>query len=176
MSMVIVYPNSAGLDVHKKFLIACRLTVDDQGQVHQAVRRFSTMTDDLEALADWLAEGGITHVAMESTGVYWQPVYNILEDRFELYLVNAQSIKRMSGRKTDMKDAEWIATLMQHGLLQRSFIPDRQQRELRDLTRYRLSLVDERNRFANRLQKVLEGTNIKLASVASTSGQKCIIS
>jgi transposase len=104
---------------------------------------------------------------MESTGVYWQPIYNILEDQFEIFLVNAQSIKRMPGRKTDMKDAEWIATLMQHGLLQRSFIPDRDQRELRDLTRYRQSLIQERSRFANRLQKVLEDTNLKLASVAT---------
>lgn len=167
MNVIMVYPNCAGLDVHKKFVTACRLTVDEGGQTQQELREFSTMSDDLEALADWLAEGGVTHVAMESSGVYWQPIYNILEGRFELYLVNAQSIKRMPGRKTDVKDAEWIATLMQHGLLQRSFIPDRDQRELRDLTRYRLSLVDERNRFANRLQKVLEGTNIKLASVAS---------
>lgn len=167
MTMVITYPNSAGLDVHKKFVTACRLTVDEHGQTHKELREFSTMTDDLEALAAWLSEGGVTHVAMESTGVYWQPIYNILEGHFELYLVNAQSIKRMPGRKTDMKDAEWIATLMQHGLLQRSFIPNRDQRELRDLTRYRQSLVQERSRFANRLQKVLEDTNIKLSSVAT---------
>jgi transposase len=167
MTEMRMYPNCAGLDVHKKFVTVCRLTVDDQEQNHSELREFTTMSDDLEALADWLAEGGVTHVAMESTGVYWQPIYNILEGRFELYLVNAQSIKRMPGRKTDMKDAEWIATLMQMGLLQRSFIPDRDQRELRDLTRYRQSLVLERNRFANRLQKVLEDTNIKLSSVAT---------
>jgi transposase len=163
----LVYPNCVGLDVHKKFVVACRLTVDGRSDTHPESRTFSTMTDDLQALATWLVEGQVTHVAMESTGVYWQPIYNILEDRFELFLVNAQSIKRMPGRKTDMKDAEWIATLMQHGLLQRSYIPNRQQRELRDLTRYRQSLVQERSRFANRLQKVLEGTNIKLASVAT---------
>jgi len=162
-----VYPNCAGLDVHKKFVVACRLTVDPKGQVSQELRTYSTMTEDLQAMADWMAEGGVTHVAMESTGVYWQPIYNILEGRFEIFLVNAQAIKRMPGRKTDMKDAEWIATLMQHGLLQRSFIPNREQRELRDLSRYRLSLVQERNRFASRLQKVLETTNIKLSSVAS---------
>lgn len=162
-----VYPNCAGLDVHKKTVVACRLTEDKNGKVQKELRSYSTMTDDLEALASWLAEGGVTHVAMESTGVYWQPIYNILEGRFEIFLVNAQSIKRMPGRKTDMKDAEWIANLMQHGLLQRSFIPDRQQRELRELSRYRQSLVEERNRFANRLQKVLETTNIKLSSVAS---------
>jgi transposase len=163
----ILYPNCAGLDVHKKFVVVCRLTVEPHGTVHQELRQFATMTADLEALAAWLAEGGVTHVAMESTGVYWQPIYNILEDRFEIFLVNAQAIKRMPGRKTDLKDAEWIATLMQHGLLQRSFIPPRAQRELRDLTRYRLSLVQERGRFANRLQKVLEDTNIKLSSVVS---------
>jgi transposase len=104
---------------------------------------------------------------VESTGVYWQPFHNVLAGRFEVFLVNAQSIKRMPGRKTDMKDAEWIATLMQHGLLQRSLIPDKARRELRDLTRYHQSLIEEHNRFANRLQKVLEGTNLKLASVAT---------
>ncbi len=163
----LVYPNCAGLDVHKKFVVACRLTVDGRDDTHPESRTFTTMTDDLRALAAWLAEGQVTHVAMESTGVYWRPIYNILEDHFELFLVNAQSIKRMPGRKTDMKDADWIATLMLHGLLQRSYIPNRPQRELRDLTRYRQSLVQERSRFANRLQKVLEDTNIKLASVAT---------
>jgi transposase len=162
-----VYPNCAGLDVHKKFVTVCRLTVDCHGLSQAELREFSTMSDDLEALATWLAGGGVTHVAMESTGVYWQPIHNILEGRLEVFLVNAQSIKRMPGRKTDMKDAEWIATLMQHGLLQRSLIPDKARRELRDLTRYRQSLSEEHTRFANRLQKVLEGTNLKLASVAT---------
>ena len=165
--LTMVYPNCAGLDVHKKFVVACRLIVDEQGNTLQELRQFATMTEDLESMADWLLAGGCTHVAMESTGVYWQPIHNILEDRLEIFLVNAQSIKRMPGRKTDVKDAEWIATLMQHGLLQRSFIPCRAQRELRDLTRYRQSLVEERSRFANRLQKVLEGTNIKLSSVVT---------
>ncbi len=163
----VVYPNCAGLDVHKKFVSVCRLTVDKQGHVAKELRQYATMTADLEAMADWLAEGGVTHVAMESTGVYWQPINNILEGRFEVFLVNAQAVKRMPGRKTDLKDAEWLATLMQHGLLQRSFIPDRQQRALRELARYRQSLVEERGRFANRLQKVLEDTNIKLSSVAT---------
>lgn len=163
----VVYPKCAGLDVHKKFVTVCRLTVDEQGQTEKALCEYSTMTADLQAMADWLAEGGVTHVAMESTGVYWQPINNILEGRFEVFLVNAQAVKRMPGRKTDLKDAEWLATLMQHGLLQRSFIPERQQRELRELARYRLSLVQERSRFANRLQKVLEDTNIKLAAVAT---------
>ena len=125
------------------------------------------MRDDLEAMAGWLAEAGVTHVAIESTGVYWQSVHNILEGRFTVYVVNAQAVKRMPGRKTDMRDAEWLATLMEHGLLQASFIPERAQRELRELTRYRQSLVEERSRFANRLQKVLEGTNLKLSSVAT---------
>ena len=165
--LTMVYPNRAGVDVHKKFVVACRLVVDEQGNTLQELREFSTMTADLEHMAEWLSAGNCTHVAMESTGVYWQPIHNILEDRFEVFLVNAQSIKRMPGRKTDVKDAEWIATLMQHGLLQRSFIPCRAQRELRELTRYRQSLVEERNRFANRLQKVLEGTNIKLSSVVT---------
>ncbi len=165
--ITVVYPNCAGLDVHKKFVTVCRLTVDKQGEVQKELREYSTMTADLQAMADWLAEGGVTHVAMESTGVYWHPINNILEGRFEIFLVNAQAVKRMPGRKTDLKDAEWLATLMQHGLLQRSFIPDRQQRELRELARYRLSLVQERSRFASRLQKVLEDTNIKLAAVAT---------
>jgi transposase len=162
-----IYPQCAGLDVHKKFVTACRLTVDEQGVTHAERRKFSTMSADLEDLARWLAAGHCTHVAMESTGVYWQPIYNILERRFELFVVNAQAIKRMPGRKTDLTDAEWIASLMQHGLLQRSFIPEPDQRALRDLSRYRLRLLQERTRFANRLAKVLEGTNIKLSAVVS---------
>jgi transposase len=159
----VVYPNCAGLDVHKRFVTVCRLTVDASGEVHQELRQFPTLTKDLQALALWLSEGACTHVAMESTGVYWQPVSNILEDRFEIFLVNAQSVKRMPGRKTDMKDAEWLATLMQHGLLSRSFIPERPQRELRDLTRYRQTVTEERSRVVNRLHKVLEDTNLKLS-------------
>jgi transposase len=162
-----VYPNCAGLDVHKKFVTACRMAADEQGVTHSERRRFSTMSADLEDLAAWLCAGRCTHVAMESTGVYWQPIYNILEGRFALFVVNAQAIQRLPGRKTDLTDAEWIATLMQHGLLQRSFIPEREQRELRDLSRYRLRLLQERTRFANRLAKVLEATNIKLSVVVS---------
>lgn len=163
----VLYPNCAGLDVHKKFVVACRLSVDATGNTQKQMRKFSTMRADLERMVQWLQEGGCTHVAMESSGVYWKPIYNILEGLFEVVLVNAQAIKRLPGRKTDMKDAEWIATLMQHGLLQGSFIPERQQRELRDLTRYHQSLVQERSRFANRLQKLLEDTNLKLAAVAT---------
>src|SRR5512133_2376267 len=132
----IVYPRCAGLDVHKKFVVACRLRVDRQGKDQRELRKFGTMTGELQELAEWLAEGGVTHVAMESTGVYWQPIYHILEEHFEIFLVNAQAVKRMPGRKTDMKDAEWLATLLQHGRLQASFIPPKEQRELRDLTRY----------------------------------------
>lgn len=163
----VVYPNCAGLDVHKKCVTVCRLTVDGAGTLQQELRTFSTMTRALEGLAAWLAEGGCTHVAMESTGVYWQPLYNMLEGQFTVVLVNAQAIKRMPGRKTDVKDAEWLATVLQHGLVQGSFIPSREQRELRDLVRYRQSVVDERSRVVNRLQKVLEDANLKLASVVT---------
>ena len=163
----IVYPKCAGIDVHKTFVVVYRITSDGHKDRQVSAREYSTMVDDLESMSNWLAEGGVTHVAMESTGVYWQPIHNILESRFTIYIVNAQAVKRMPGRKTDMKDAEWLATLMEHGLLQASFIPDRVQRELRELTRYRQSLVEEHSRFANRLQKVLEGTNLKLGSVAT---------
>ena len=151
-----------GLDVHKKSVVACVITPEGR-----EIRTFRTMTGDLLALADWLKDHQVTHVAMESTGVYWKPVYNILEDEFAVMVVNAAHIKTVPGRKTDVKDAEWIAELLQHGLLQASFIPDRAQRELRELTRYRRSLVQERSRAANRIQKLLEGANIKLASVAT---------
>jgi transposase len=133
----------------------------------QEVRSFGTMTDDLLHLADWLATNGVTHVAMESTGVYWKPVWNLLEDRFTLLLVNARHVKAVPGRKTDAKDCEWLADLLRHGLLRGSFVPDRPQRELRELTRYRTSLVQERSAEVNRLQKTLEGANIKLGDVAT---------
>ncbi len=125
------------------------------------------MTGDLLELADWLTSHGVTPVAMESTGVYWKPVWNLLEDSFMLLLVNAQHVKAVPGRKTDVKDAEWLADLLRHGLLRGSFVPDRPQRELRELTRYRTSLVRERATVINRIQKTLEGANIKLASVAT---------
>lgn len=163
----VLHPRCAGIDVHQKFVSVCRLLSDGNGTVEKEIRRFGTMTGDIRALAEWLAAGQVTHVAMESTGVYWQPIYNLLEERFTILLVNPQAIKRMPGRKTDVKDAEWIATLLQHGLLQASFIPPAQQRELRELVRYRQTLLQERARFVNRLQKVLEGTNIKLAAVVS---------
>ena len=170
-----LYPRCAGVDVHKKNVVVCVRCVSEGGRVTKEVRTFSTMTRTLLALADWLAEQGVTHVAMESTGVYWKPVYNLLDDRFEVVLVNAQYLKKVPGRKTDVKDCEWIAQLMQHGLLRSSFIPPRPIRELRDLTRQRTQLIRERATAVNRVQKVLEDANIKLASVATdvmgTSGQ-----
>lgn len=165
--METIFKNCAGIDVHKKFLMVCWRFMDADGQIQTAKRRFRTMTADLEALAAWLAERGCTHVAIESTGVYWQPVYNILEDDFEVWLVNAAHARNVPGRKTDVTDAEWLAQLMQYGLLKPSFIPPRPQRELRELVRYRQTLVEDRTRVVNRLQKVLEDANIKLASVAS---------
>ena len=151
-----------GLDVHKKSVVACVITPEGQ-----ELRSFATMTQDLLALADWLREHRVTQVAMESSGVYWKPVYNLLEDEFTVWVVNAHHMKAVPGRKTDVKDAEWIAELLRHGLLKPSYIPARPQRELRELTRYRRSLVQERSREANRIQKVLEGANIKLGSVAT---------
>jgi transposase len=164
--MEVLYRCCCGLDVHKKSITACVLWAD--GKRRKEKRRFETFTGDLLKLAEWLRECGVTHVAMESTGVYWKPVWNILEGQFtEVLLVNAQHIKAVPGRKTDQKDSEWIAQLLQHGLLKASFIPPRPTRELRDLTRYRVSLAQECNRVANRIQKVLEDANIKLASVAT---------
>ncbi len=163
----IVYQSCCGLDIHKMSIVACLIIPGPGGQVRKEIRSFGTMTEDILELSDWLSAAGCTHVAMESTGVYWKPIWNILEGNFELLLVNAQSISRMPGRKTDVKDCEWIADLLRHGLLQGSFVPDREQRELRELTRYRTSLIRERSAEVNRLQKTLEGANIKLAGVAS---------
>jgi len=163
----VVNEHCCGLDIHKKTISACAIVPGPDGEPRKAVRNFGTMTDELEALANWLASQGVTHVAMESTGVYWQPIYNVLEDRFSLLLANARHIKAVPGRKTDVRDCEWIADLLRHGLLKASFVPERAQREVRELTRYRTSLVDERSAEVNRLQKTLEGANIKLSSVAS---------
>jgi transposase len=165
--MEVVHERCCGLDVHKKKIVACLLTPGRGGQAIRDVRTFDTTTKTLLALLDWLSEERCTHVAMESTGSYWKPVYNILEDAFKLLVVNAQHLKAVPGRKTDVRDAEWIADLLRHGLLAPSFIPSRPERELRELTRYRTSLVRERASEVNRLQKVLEGANIKLASVAA---------
>jgi transposase len=162
----VVYERCCGLDVHKRTITACMLKwLGGQGQ--KEIRQFGTMTKDLLELSDWLIAEDCTHVAMESTGVYWKPVYNILEGHFELLVVNAQHLKAVPGRKTDVRDAEWIAELLAHGLLRGSFVPPADVRELRDLTRYRTSLVRDRARTLNRLQKVLEDGNIKLANVVT---------
>jgi len=165
--MEIVHTHCAGLDVHKKTVVAAIIVADLQGGLRKETRTFGTMTPDLLVLSDWLMEQGVSHVAMESTGEYWKPVFNILENNFEVLLVNAQHVKAVPGRKTDIKDAEWIAELLRHGLLKASFVPPRGQRELRELTRYRSTFVKERASLVNRLQKVLESANIKLASVAT---------
>jgi transposase len=165
--MQVVYERCCGLDVHKRTVVACRIIPGPDGAPVKAIRTFGTLTPDLLALADWLAEAGCTHVAMESTGVFWKPIYNLLEDQFSLLVVNAQHMKAVPGRKTDVQDAEWLADLLRHGLLRASFIPDRPQRELRELTRYRTSVIEERAAEVNRVQQTLEGANIKLASVAT---------
>jgi transposase len=165
--MHIMYERCAGLDVHKKTVVACVLTPDGQGGWSQEIRTFGTMTVDLLALSDWLLAYGCTHVAIESTGDYWKPVFNILEGICEVILVNAQHAKAVPGRKTDVKDAAWLAELLPHGLLRASFIPPVAQRELRDLTRYRSTCIQERVTLINRVQKLLEDANIKLAAVAS---------
>jgi transposase len=165
--MEIVHPYCAGLDVHKKTVVAAIIVPDDQGGLRKEVRTFGAMTSDLLALSDWLMTGGVTQVAMESTGEYWKPVFNILENNFDVLLVNAQHVKAVPGRKTDVKDSEWIAELLRHGLLKASFVPPLGQRELRELTRARSTFVRTRATLVNRVHKVLEGANIKLASVAS---------
>ncbi len=162
-----LYPRCAGLDVHKNNVVVCVRCVDGSGKLQQEVRTFATMTSDLLALADWLAHWGVTHVAMESTGVYGKPVFHLLEGCFEVLLVNAQHIKQVPGRKTDVKDCQWIAQLLQHGLLKASFVPPEPIRQLRDLTRQRTQLIGERAAAVNRIQKVLEDANIKLAGVAT---------
>jgi transposase len=165
--MQVLYPRCCGLDIHKKFVVACLMVTAADGQVERTVRSFSTLTDDLLALSDWLRDAGCTHVAMESTSTYWRPIYNLLEGQFEVLVANAYHIKQVPGRKTDVKDAEWIADLLRHGLLRGSFIPPAEQRRLRDLTRYRTHLVEERARLTNRLQAALEDANVKLSSVVT---------
>jgi transposase len=161
--MEVTYPYCTGLDVHKKTVVACVMTPEGR-----ETKTFGTMTADLLALADWLLERRVTHVAMESTGVYWKPVYNLLEGlELNLLVVNAQHIKAVPGRKTDVKDAEWIADLLRHGLLRGSYIPDRPQRELRELVRHRRSLIQQRSQVLNRIERLLEGANVKLSAVVS---------
>ena len=157
-----------GLDVHKATVSACvRVTQRPGGKVELEVRTFATTSAELLALRDWLIEQRVTHVAMEATGVYWKPVYYLLENDFELLLVNPAHFKQVPGRKTDVADCVWLAQLLEHGLLRSSFVPPAPIRELRDLTRYRKSLTEERTRAANRLHKVLQDAGIKLSSVAT---------
>lgn len=165
--MRIMYERCAALDVHKKTVVACPRWTDSDGRVTSEVRTYGTTTPDLLDLVDWLSTWEVTNVAMESTGEYWKPVFNLMEGTFKVILVNAKHVKQVPGRKTDVNDAEWLAELLSYGLLRASYIPPKPQRDLRDLTRYRVNLVQERARVVNRLQKVLEHANIKLASVAS---------
>jgi len=156
-----------GLDVHQATVVVCLLIVLQNGKVQKQVRTFGTTTRELLALREWLLSEGCTHVAMESTGVYWKPVYAILEGTLEIVVANAQHVKKVPGRKTDVKDAEWLADLLCHGLLRSSFVPPKPIRQLRDLTRYRRKLVESQTAERNRLLKLLETANIKLASVAT---------
>ena len=165
--MQVVFVRCAGLDVHKKTVSACVSVCEPGTNKRQQTRTFGTFTGALLQLADWLREQGVTHVAMEATGVYWRPVWAVLEGQFEQMLINPQHIKAVPGRKTDTRDCEWIADLLQHGLLKGSFVPPTPIQDLRDLTRYRTELRQSQNRVANRIQKLLEQANLKLASVAS---------
>lgn len=161
--MKVIHEICCGIDVHARMLVACLLLANGEKEI----RSFSTMTDDLLRLRDWLVAAHCTHVAIESTGVYWRPVFNILEDALEVILINPEHARALRGHKTDVKDAEWLADLLRHGLLRASFIPPPEIRELRELTRYRESLVREQSAVANRIQKVIESGNIKLGQVAS---------
>ncbi len=165
--MDIIYPCVAGLDLHEKMIAAAVRKMGPAGKVDGDLRTFGTMTRDLLEMSDWLRAHGVTHVAMEATGVLWKPVWNILDGHFELLLVNPRELKQVPGRKTDLKDAQWIAQLLQYGLLRSSFVPSRPQRELRDLTRHCAQLEGEHTRIANRIHKLLEDANIKLGTVAS---------
>jgi len=163
--MQVLHSCCCGLDVHKRFVVACLIRGGEDGKPQKELRRFDTLTPQLLSLIDWLQSAQCTHVALESTGVYWKPIFNLMEGLFEIVLVNAQHMKAVPGRKTDTKNAEWIADLLQHGLLKASFIPPQPQRDLRDLTRYRSSLKQERTQHVNRVHKLLEETNIKLSSI-----------
>jgi len=164
--MEVIHARCGGIDVHKRQVTVC-VRIASGSKVDLEVREFGTMTRDLLSVSDWLKECGVSHVAMESTGAYWKPVYNVLEGEFSILLANAQHMKAVPGRKTDVKDAQWIAELHAHGLLRASFVPKLEQRGLRELTRTRTTLLAERARLANRIQKVLEDANVKLASVAT---------
>lgn len=165
--MRVIYECVGGLDAHKKTVVACRMRVTDDKRIEWEIKTFGTTTAELLKLSDWLSEWEVKQVAIESTADYWKPVFNILEGEYEVVLVNAQHVKKVPGRKTDADDAEWLAELMLHGLLRASFIPPKPQRVLRELTRYRSTLVRERARVVNRVEKLLESTNIKLSSVVT---------
>ena len=165
--MNVVHACCCGLDVHKKTVVACLISSGTTGEQRKEIRTFSTMKADLLVLAAWLKAANCTHVAMESTGVFWRPIFHVLEGQMEVLVVNAQHLKAVPGRKTDLRDAEWIADLLQHGLMRPSFIPSAFERALRELTRYRTRLIQNRSRTINRLHKTLEDTNIKLTSVAT---------
>ena len=165
--MEVLYKQCAGLDVHSETIVACVLLEDDQRNVTKETETFPTLTKDLFRLLKWLEDRHVTHIAMESTGIYWKPIYNILEDYFDITLANAQRIKNVPGRKTDVSDAEWIAKLLRHGLIEKSFVPPEDIRELRDLTRLRKKWIGHMTSEKNRIQKVLEASNIKLGTVIS---------
>jgi transposase len=176
--MEAIIERCCGIDVHKKTITVC-LMIGEAGKTpKQTIKTFRTMTEDLLACRDWLISEGCTHAVLESTGVYWKPLFNVLEDAIEVVLANARHIKNVPGRKTDVKDCEWLAQLLRHGLVKGSFIPPKPVRQLRDLTRYRQKLVQQRSSELNRLQKFLEDANIKLSSVVSdingTSAQEMI--
>ncbi len=166
-AMEVIYHCISGLDVHKRTVAACRRRLVEGGQIEQEVKTFGTTTTSLLALLEWLREWQVTHVAMESTGVYWKPIWHILAGHVALLLVNAWHIKTVPGRKTDVKDCQWIAQLMQYGLLKASFVPGPEVRQWRDLTRHRTKLVGQHTSVVNRLHKVLEDSNIKLSTVIS---------
>jgi transposase len=172
--MDIVVERGAGLDVHKATVVACIMGMG----IRKEIRTYTTMTNDLLRLKEWLRGHGITHVAMESTGVYWKPVFNILEDAFEVILVNARHVKNVPGRKTDVKDSEWLCKLLRSGLVRGSFIPPKEVRELRDLTRYKRKLIQTITFEKQRVEKILKDANIKLSSIASdtfgASGRRAV--
>jgi len=165
--MEVLFPRCAGIDVHKRTVVACRIVLTDDGEWLRETRTYGTTTEELLRLSDWLAAGDCTHVGLESTGEFWKPVFNILEGSVTVWLLNAQRVRAIPGRKTDVRDAEWIAELLRHGLVEPSFIPPPHQRELRELTRQRTNFVRGRATLVNRVQKVLEGTNLKLTAVVS---------
>lgn len=165
--MEVVFERSCGMDVHKETLTACIIISKNGKVIKKEIRIYTTMTEDIEKLREWLKEERVTHVAMESTGIYWRPIFNILEEDFEIILANARHIKNVPGRKTDVKDSEWLCQLLRNGLIRGSFIPPKHIRQLRDLTRHRKKINDNIASEKNRLQKYLEDANIKLSSVAS---------